>query len=147
MKRSELISSREYWITEIQLNLFKLIENYKTKYHLTRTQIAAKLGVTKGYITQVLNGDFDHKISKLVDLSLAFGKVPMVHFVDLDQYIQDDANNNLHIYKEGFKPIQYNIYLNTSSSEVLKNYLPPSDKQIPAPPYLLKTEVMYNSGN
>ena len=138
MKRSELIRSREYWITEIQLNLFRLIENYKTKYSLTRTQIATKLGFTKGYVTQVLNGDFDHKISKLVDLSLAFGKVPVVHFVDLDQYIKDDANNNLHIYTEGFRPIQYNIYIETPSVEGLKKYLQPSDMQIPAAPYALE---------
>jgi len=66
MKRSDLIKSREYWIAEIQLQLFNLIENYRTKYNLTKTQIAEKLGVTKGYITQILNGDFDHKMSKLL---------------------------------------------------------------------------------
>ena len=89
MKRSDLIKSREYWTTEIQLKLFNLIENYRSKNNLTKSQIAEKLGFTKGYITQVLNGDFDHKISKLVDLSLAFDKVPVIHFVDVNQYLQD----------------------------------------------------------
>ena len=139
MKRSEFINSREYWITEIQLKLFKLIENYKTKHKLTRTQIAEKLGVTKGYVTQVLNGDFDHKISKLVDLSLAFGKVPILHFVDADQYIQDDANHNLQIYQEGFKPVQYKTYIiETPSIEALKKYVPPSSMQTQKTPFAIE---------
>ncbi len=139
MKRSEFINSREYWITEIQLKLFKLIENYKTKHNLTRTQIAQKLGVTKGYVSQVLNGDFDHKISKLVDLSLAFGKVPILQFVDADQYIKDDASHNLQIYEEGFKPVQYNTYVvATPSTEALRKYVPPPNMQTQMTPFAIE---------
>ncbi len=107
MKRKDLLKSREFWITEIQLQLFSLIESYRKEHQLTKTQIAEKLGVTKGYITQILNGDFDHKVSKLVDLALAFGKVPVIHFADADQYIKDDAANRQHVYKPKFKPVEY----------------------------------------
>lgn len=57
---------------------------------MTRTQFAEKLGVTKGYVTQVLNGDFDHKLSKLVDLSLAIGLVPTMTFKPLEQVLEED---------------------------------------------------------
>ncbi len=40
------------------------------KENLTRTKLAEKLHVTKGYVTQVLNGNFDHKLSKLIELAL-----------------------------------------------------------------------------
>ncbi len=86
MKREELISSREYWVAKIQLDLFNQIENYMTENQLSRTQLAEKLGVTKGYVSQILNGDFDHKISKLVDLALTIGKVPNIDYVDLNEY-------------------------------------------------------------
>jgi transcriptional regulator with XRE-family HTH domain len=121
MERSELVSSREYWITEIQLQLFNLIEKYRKDNKLNKTQLAEKLGVTKGYITQVLNGDFDHKMSKLVDLSLAFGKVPIIHFVDLKQYLIDDANNKQDIYYQEFKPVKYYTVGITPSVENAKN--------------------------
>jgi transcriptional regulator with XRE-family HTH domain len=107
MKRSELLKSPEYWMAEIQLQLFSLIENFRTKNKLTKTAIAKKLGVSKGYVTQVLNGDFDHKISKLVELSLAFDKVPIVHFVDAEKYIADDAQGKKEIYRQEFKPVQH----------------------------------------
>lgn len=127
MKRSELVRSREYWISDIQLKLFNLIEGYRKRYNLTKTQIADKLGFTKGYITQILNGDFDHKLSKLVDLSLAFGKVPIVHFVDMSQYLLDDESNNLKVYNPGSKPIEYNIYIDpTPLEESMKKYVNPS---------------------
>lgn len=63
---------------------------------MNRTQLADKLGVSKGYISQVLKGDFDHKISKLVELSLASGKVPLVNFLSLSDYITHDNNNRFY---------------------------------------------------
>jgi transcriptional regulator with XRE-family HTH domain len=83
MTRDQLIQSREYWIAKIQLDLFNQIEKYMGENNLSRTQLAEKLGVTKGYVSQILNGDFDHKISKLVDLALAIGKVPDIQYTDL----------------------------------------------------------------
>lgn len=95
MKREDLLKCREYWISKIQIDLFNLIESYRAKKGINKTELAAELGVTKSYITQVLNGDFDHKVSKLVDLALAFGKVPNIEFIALDEYIDkidsDDA--------------------------------------------------------
>lgn len=80
MTRDELLNSREYWITKIQLDLFNQLESYMTDNNISRTQLAEKLGVTKGYVSQILNGDFDHKISKLVDLALAIGQVPVITY-------------------------------------------------------------------
>jgi len=90
MKREELLKSREYWITHIQLGLFELIENYRLKNGLNKAELARELGVSKSYITQVLNGDFDHKLSKLVDMALAFGKVPVIRYEDIEQHIEED---------------------------------------------------------
>lgn len=57
---------------------------------LNRTQLAEKLGVSKGYITQILNGDFDHKVSKLIELALAFGKAPILEYKSLKEYLYED---------------------------------------------------------
>ena len=93
MTREELVSSREYWIAKIQLDLFNQIENYMTEHQLSRTQLAENLGVTKGYVSQILNGDFDHKISKLVDLALVIGKVPQINYSSLSEIISEQNYN------------------------------------------------------
>jgi transcriptional regulator with XRE-family HTH domain len=83
--REELINSKEYWITQFQLQLFEEIKKYMSENNLNQSQLAQRLGVTKGYISQILNGDFDHKVSKLVELSLAIGKAPKLTFEDINQ--------------------------------------------------------------
>ena len=77
----ELQSTPEYWTTRIQLDLYNHLQKYMTENGLNRTQLAQKLGVTKGYVTKILNGDFDHRLSKLVELSVAIGFIPKIDFI------------------------------------------------------------------
>ena len=85
MEKVELQNSPEYWIAKIQIELFNQVETYMKKNNLNRTQLAQQLGVSKGYITQVLNGDYDHRISKLVELALAVGVIPDVRFKKISE--------------------------------------------------------------
>lgn len=85
--REELMRSRGYWIAQIQMELFQQVDEYMKKNNLNRTQLAEKLGVTKGYISQVLNGEFNHRIATLVDLALVIGKAPKIEYEDLGQVV------------------------------------------------------------
>lgn len=84
----ELIETPEYWTTRIQLDLYSHLQEYMKASGLNRTQLAQKLGVTKGYVTQVLSGDFDHRLSKLVELSLAVGLIPKMEFVPKKDFFE-----------------------------------------------------------
>ena len=90
MTREELLKSEEYWLTSMQTDLFNELHKYMEMHNLNRTQLAAHLGVSKGYVTQVLSGDFDHRLSKLIELSLAIGKVPVLQFKDLDEVLSQE---------------------------------------------------------
>ena len=92
MERAEFLKTKEYWIVQFQATLFETLDDYLKQNQMTRTQFAEKMGVSKGYVSQILNGDFDHKISKFVELLLACGKVPIVKIVDLDDHIRQDAD-------------------------------------------------------
>jgi transcriptional regulator with XRE-family HTH domain len=83
----ELMRSRGYWIANIQLDLFRCVDEYMKENNLNRSQLAERLGVTKGYVSQILNGQFNHNLSTFVDLTLAIGKVPRVLFEDLEESI------------------------------------------------------------
>lgn len=99
MKREELIQSKEYWITKIQIDLFNEVEAYMKANNLTRAQFAEKLGVSKGYVSQILNGEADHRISKLVELALSIGLVPSVSFEKMEDVMRRD--------KAGYENISY----------------------------------------
>lgn len=79
--------SPEYWITGIQVDLYNCAERFMEKHNMNRTQLASHLGVSKSYVSQLLNGDYDHKLSKLVELSLAFGYVPDMKFMSVEKYV------------------------------------------------------------
>ncbi|MBR3287173.1 MAG: helix-turn-helix transcriptional regulator [Bacteroidales bacterium] len=83
MKRSELLKSEGYWIAKIQTDLYRELCSFMEKTHMNKAQFARNLGCSKGYVSQLLNGNFDHKISKLVKLSLAMGKVPVLEYKEL----------------------------------------------------------------
>jgi|GEM_PF-1597751 predicted XRE-type DNA-binding protein len=76
LTHDELLKTKTYWTMKIQNDLFNAVEEYLKVNNLTRTQFAEQLGVSKGYVTQILNGEFDHRVSKLVEIILAIGKVP-----------------------------------------------------------------------
>lgn len=100
MERKELLQQESYWITKIQLDLYGQIDQYMKSNKLNKTQFAEKLGVTKGYLSQVLNGDFDHKLSRLVRLAMAIGKVPMIEFKNLNDVIETDSHDFIALYKQ-----------------------------------------------
>lgn len=90
MKREELIQSKEYWLAKLQIDLFNEVDAYMKANKLNRTQFAEKLGVSKGYISQILNGDADHRMSKFVELALSIGLCPNVSFENVEDLLHRD---------------------------------------------------------
>lgn len=95
MTRKELISSPEYWTTNAQLDLFNCATEFMKQHDMNRKQLAEHLNVSKSYVTQLLNGDFDHRLSKFMELSLAFGYVPKLSFEPLEDFIANDDSEKI----------------------------------------------------
>jgi transcriptional regulator with XRE-family HTH domain len=112
MKKENLLRSPNYWLAYIQTGLYAMIEGYLSKNKLKKKDIADKLGVTKGYISQVLNGDFDHKISKLISLSLACGMVPVISYVEVNKYI--NGHKLADIANQHLRTVDYFISVNSN---------------------------------
>ncbi len=113
MTYEELILTPEYWTTMIQLKLYDKVEKYLKENNMNRTQLAEKLGVSKGYITQVLNGDYDHKISKLVELSLAIGCFPEFSFNKIEKktYTKEEVDNIISRVHSMLEPIGRHAFI------------------------------------
>lgn len=94
MKREEIIKSKGYNITKLQNELFRQLNSYLETNNMTRSQFAKDLGVSKGYVSQILNGAFDFKLSKLVELSLAIGMIPEIKFTSSELVIKESRLNN-----------------------------------------------------
>lgn len=90
MERKDILKNAEYWITKAQIDLYDHAEKFMEATGRNRTQLAEYLGVSKGYVTQLLNGDYDHKLSKFFELSLAFGYIPKIDFIPVDDYVKGE---------------------------------------------------------
>jgi len=89
--RDELLASEEYLLGNIQFELYHDIQNYLDSNDMSQTDFAKELNVTKGYVSQILNGDFDHKLSKLISLYKTIGiAVTGLHKVEMNAYLEAD---------------------------------------------------------
>ena len=110
MSRKDILSSPEYWIAKAQIDLYNHAEDFMEKNNMNRSQLAQHLGVSKGYVSQLLNGDYDHKLSKFIELAIAFGYMPKIEFqpieevVSLDryEYVPSKPNPNIKFIKGNF---------------------------------------------
>ena len=85
----ELANNSEYWMDGVQNELYFQLKNYMESNKLNQKELAKKLNFSEGYISQVLNGNFNFSLKKLIELSIAIGKVPTIDFVDIKKKIQD----------------------------------------------------------
>ncbi len=93
LTQDELLSTPDYLLTKYQNEIFRHLNGYMQENHLSQKDVAKKLGVSNAYISQVLNGNFNFTLKKLIELGLAMGKVPKIEFVDKDEYRASKKEN------------------------------------------------------
>lgn len=63
------LHQEEYLILQVTERICQLMEDK----NVSRTELAARLGTTKGYVTQLLNGQANMTLRKLADVFAALG--------------------------------------------------------------------------
>jgi transcriptional regulator with XRE-family HTH domain len=91
LKHEELVRKPEYWLETIQNEIFRQLTAYLKDNNMTQNQLAEQLGVTKGYVSQIMKGEFNYTLKKLIELSLAVGKAPVINFMSLVEIISTDS--------------------------------------------------------
>ena len=87
MTREDILSSPEYWITEIQIEVCSCADSFMKEHNMNRMQLADYLGVTKGDVTQILAGDYNYSLYQLVNTAILLGYVPKIDFTPLAEDI------------------------------------------------------------
>lgn len=122
MTREELLRSPEYWFENAQNELYRQVIDYKEKKGINQTELAEELGVTKGYVSQILKGEFNYTLKKLIEISLAIGKIPQIEYKTVADIISEDERTryiNTNIDDQvGFSKFSLQLSSNTSSVEV-----------------------------
>ncbi|MCF2495463.1 helix-turn-helix domain-containing protein [Dyadobacter chenhuakuii] len=91
----DLVNNPDYWLTKTQIEVFNLLNTYMQEHHLTQKQVAEKLKVSPSYVSQILNGNFNFTISKLIELALLVGKAPVIQFITVEETFKADQNTQI----------------------------------------------------
>lgn len=92
IEKESILRDATYWEELIKTQLFQIVEQHLEDKQMTKKDFAHKIGVSKGYVSQVLNGDRDHRLSKIVEFALAVGKAPFLCLQDLNKVIEYDQS-------------------------------------------------------
>ncbi len=79
MTRKQLLSSPEYWKVQFSIAIYESMKEAK----LTQKQLAAKLGMSQSFLSQVINEVRTPSIEMFVRILLACGKVPVIKIENL----------------------------------------------------------------
>lgn len=84
MNRKELISSPEYWLTQFQIDFFRIVKEYQLINDLDKWQLQDDLDISEYALNQILSGDAYLTFDEICKLSIKMNKAPKLSFVDLD---------------------------------------------------------------
>jgi transcriptional regulator with XRE-family HTH domain len=99
--REEILKTPEYWFEQAQNELYRQVTEFMEKEGINQSQLAEKLGVSKGYISQVLKGEFNYTLKKLIELAMAVGKVPTIEYKGIDQIVKEDSQSHFIHFSAG----------------------------------------------
>ena len=93
MNKEDLYTDPDFITEGIQLDLYNKLIEYMQEKQINQSELAKMLGVTKGYVSQLLNGNFDFRLGTLVNLCIQIGVVPELILRNIDE-VKNEINKN-----------------------------------------------------
>lgn len=88
MKKEELLNRPDYLLTKYQNEIYRQLTSYMKENGLTQSDVAKSLGVSNAYVSQIINGNFNFTLKKLIELGILIGKVPEINFISKEEFIR-----------------------------------------------------------
>lgn len=74
--RQDILANSAYWEQKIQLDIYNCACKFMETNNMNRTMLATHLGVSKSFVSQLLSGNYNYSLSKLIEISLKLGFQP-----------------------------------------------------------------------
>ena len=84
MKRKDLLNSSTYWLTQFQIDFFRIVKEYQLINDLDKWQLQNDLDLSEHKLNQILSGEAYLTFDEICNLSVKMNKAPKLTFVDLD---------------------------------------------------------------
>lgn len=105
ISKGKLFKYPNYLLSKYQSELYRQLRGYMDQNNLTQKEVAKKLDVSTSYINQILKGNFNYTLKKLIELSLLMGKVPKIEFVSIDEYWANRNSDRRIVVQKQFEDV------------------------------------------
>ncbi|HSY62429.1 MAG TPA: helix-turn-helix transcriptional regulator [Cytophaga sp.] len=92
--REKLLRRPTYWFDHEQNEIFRQFFSYMEKEKINQTELSKRLGISRSRVSQILNGDLNCTLKKLVELSLSIGIVPRINYSTIEDVLEEDVQFN-----------------------------------------------------
>jgi len=86
ISKDKLLKQPNYLLSKYQAEIYRQLSAFMKENRLSQKQVAKKLRVSNSYVNQILKGNFNYTLKKLVEISLLIGKVPSLEFLSLNEF-------------------------------------------------------------
>lgn len=114
LNKQDRLKYPNYLLSNYQLEIFRQLASYMEENKLKKKDMAKKLKVSSPYISQVLSGNFNFTLKKLIELGLSIDKVPYLEFVNADEYWRREKEGTIKYV------VQKNTYHIELQSEIIE---------------------------
>jgi transcriptional regulator with XRE-family HTH domain len=104
ISKHKLFKHPDYLLSKYQAEVYRQLRQYMDDHGFTQKEVAKHLGVSGSYVNQILKGNFNFTLKKLIELSLMMGKIPTLEFMNIDDYLaREEGQDSKRVSSKGVK--------------------------------------------
>lgn len=86
MTRKDFITSPTYWLTQMQIDIFREVKTYQAVNNMSDEELAEFLDISNYEMRNITSGDCNLDMNELCEIMVRIGIGPKLSLMKLDDY-------------------------------------------------------------
>lgn len=86
MTRKEFITSPTYWLTQMQIDIFREIKTYQAVNNMKDEELSEFLDISTYKLKQITSGDCNLDMNELCEIMVKINIAPKLNLMKIDDY-------------------------------------------------------------
>lgn len=86
MTRKDFITSPTYWLTQMQIDIFREVKTYQAVNNMSDEELAEFLDISNYEMRNITSGDCNLDMNELCEIMVRIGIAPKLSLMKIDDY-------------------------------------------------------------
>lgn len=86
MTRKDFITSPTYWLTQMQIDIFREVKTYQAVNNMSDEELAEFLDISNYEMRNITSGDCNLDMNELCEIMVRIGIAPKLSLTKIDDY-------------------------------------------------------------